>query len=401
MRVQLIGGSSRHRQAGFSLPAALFALVVLGILVRMSASVTMNDRRASVGVTEGTRAFGAAEAGMNEVIALWDSMQYDTLVSIPGASVDLGWQALPETGASYRASLQRVDGGGAPLYSVTVEGRTAGPLGGRQTLRVMGSGAASLFQWAAFGRDKMKFSSSSGTDSYDSRNGPYDPGTAGSEGNVGSNGDITTSGSAFLDGDATAGGTVSDPSAVSGTVTNGAPAVPLPDVDCPTGGFTASVPAGPGVSYNPATGVLTVSGGNNLTLNSPPTEYYFSEVSLSGGSTLTINFGAGHVDIYVSTKLTTSGGGVLNTAGLPTMLSIWGCGTDNSAWALSGGSGAYYTIYAPHHKVTLSGGSDFWGALVGGEIDNSGGSKIHYDEALGKGSGALPIIEGSWTEVSP
>jgi len=47
-----------------------------------------------------------------------------------------------------------------------------------------------------------------------------------------------------------------------------------------------------------------------------------------------------------------------------TQLAVIGCGTDNTSWDLSGGTGAYYALYAPNHNLTLTGGSDIWGAIV-------------------------------------
>jgi adhesin HecA-like repeat protein len=68
--------------------------------------------------------------------------------------------------------------------------------------------------------------------------------------------------------------------------------------------------------------VLTVSGGKNVTLTAPPTSFMFHQVVLSGGSTMTMNAGGQHVDIYVDNKLDLSGGGIINTGSLPTALGI-------------------------------------------------------------------------------
>jgi hypothetical protein len=260
----------------------------------------------------------------------------------------------------------------------------------------------SPFQWGAFGDSKVDISSNGMTDSYDSDVAAYNAGTAGSSGGVGSNGNINLSDSALIHGDAGAGGTVSNPTThVTGTATTGMPPVTLSEVSCPAGGYTASVPSGTGISYDAGTGDLTVSGGNNITLSAPAT-YYFHNLTLSGGSTLTLGAG-GHVDIYISRKLDLSGGGIINTGALPTSLSIWGCGTETSDWSLSGGTGSYFAVYAPHHKCPISGAGDIWGSIIGKEVTSSGGSKIHYDEALTRqpGIGKYMVVPRSWTELSP
>ena len=74
----------------------------------------------------------------------------------------------------------------------------------------------------------------------------------------------------------------------------------------------------------------------------------------------------------------------MNLTGKATGLSIIGCGANNTPWVLSGGSGAYYALYAPNHNLTLSGSSDIWGATVADFDTESGGSHIHYDKALGR-----------------
>ena len=66
---------------------------------------------------------------------------------------------------------------------------------------------------------------------------------------------------------------------------------------------------------------------------------------------------------------------------------------------MSGGSGAYFALFALNHAVTVSGGGAIYGALVVGSLVNSGGSTIHYDEALGR-IGVATLVAGSWTEVS-
>jgi len=143
-----------------------------------------------------------------------------------------------------------------------------------------------------------------------------------------------------------------------------------------------------------------VTGRVNLTLKTPPTQYYFSEVVLTGNSTLTVN-GGQHVDIYIEKKLDISGGGILNTSAQPTQLGLWACGIPNATqWTLTGGSGAYFSVYAPSHPVVTTGGSDLWGAVVGASYTATGGSKLHYDEGLAQTpSKLLTVVTGSWAQL--
>src|SRR5262249_44059791 len=50
--------------------------------------------------------------------------------------------------------------------------------------------------------------------------------------------------------------------------------------------------------------------------------------------------------------------------------------------AVSGGSSSHSILYAPNAPVSLHGGSDWYGAMVVGTLDDSGGVAIHYDRSL-------------------
>ncbi len=114
-------------EGGFALAAVVFVLVLLGVLAVTSFITTGDERRASHGMRESAKAFYAAEAGVNLVLADWDSLQYDTLFAGPGTTVDLGWRTLSENGASHQAVIRRIDNGGSTqMYALSVEGRGAG-----------------------------------------------------------------------------------------------------------------------------------------------------------------------------------------------------------------------------------------------------------------------------------
>ncbi len=119
---------------GFALAGTLFVVVLLSIIAIASLQTTGDERRAGRAVRESTPAFYAADAGLNAVVAAWDLAKYDTLLTVPGDSLDLGWQSV-EDGSNYRAVLRRVDAGSSPtLFSVTVTGRGPGLNRGERTL---------------------------------------------------------------------------------------------------------------------------------------------------------------------------------------------------------------------------------------------------------------------------
>ncbi len=259
--------------------------------------------------------------------------------------------------------------------------------------------ANGIFQWAVFGEPSIKFKSSgAGTDSWDSRLGPYNPATAGSHGDLASNGDITLTNSTVVKGDVSAGGNVFNAAGVTGTITTHAPPIPpFPNYNCPLGGYTPSLgPLPPGVTYDPSTGSLSIAVGANLTLTG--VFYYFRSVDLKG--TLTFANGGRHADIWVSTNFSAGGGGIVNTAALPTALEIWSCGSSTTLWQVKSGAGAYFSLYAPNHDVTLTGNGDVFGAIVARAFTANNGSWVHYDEALSVVTG--PIYGGTYgVTVSP
>jgi hypothetical protein len=58
-------------------------------------------------------------------------------------------------------------------------------------------------------------------------------------------------------------------------------------------------------------------------------------------------------------------------------------------------------VYAPSHDITISGSGDLYGAIVANSIASSGGSKVHYDEALSNArSTIITIVRGAWTELT-
>ncbi len=118
----------KQAQRGFALPAVLFVMAILGVLAVGSMMTTGDDRQAANGVREGTRAFYAAEAGLNAVLANWATAEYDTLITETGGTLDLGAATLPENGTTYRARIRRIDDGtGDHLYTLAVRGE-AGPV---------------------------------------------------------------------------------------------------------------------------------------------------------------------------------------------------------------------------------------------------------------------------------
>ena len=196
---------------------------------------------------------------------------------------------------------------------------------------------------------------------------------------VSSQGNVVLESGSLVSGDLTYATTLTNSGTVQGTISRQT-----------TSPFTAAVPAACGsyrtaptssnnwvtgdFTYDQTRGDLTVSGGHAATLANGT--YCLHNVTLSGGSTLTVN---GAVVINLTGQLNASGGSFANTTNRPANLQISTSYTGNNGVTLSGGTNAYLKVLAPGTSITLSGGSPIFGALVGKTLTVSGNSVIHYD----------------------
>lgn len=391
-------GRAQDRR-GFVLPTVVFAIAVMSIVVVAAMNSATDERRSSRATSESTLALYAADGGLRSVYGAWPVAAVKALN--PGDSLDLGWQSLPNR-AKYRAVIHRVDGGGLQEYNVVVQGRRLGVSGGISTI-VGVVGGVPLLTHGVFAKTSVTLSGGGTIDAYDSEVAPYNALAPDSLATVWSNGTVDIQ-KTTVTGDVGAGGAINVGSQVNitGNTAPNSPPEPQQDIrSCPAGGYTpdALVPNGPGISYNQGTGVLTVSGGGTLTLTGA--SYYFSQVVLSGNSTLVVDPPAGGAtDISISDLLSISGGNVSNLSGSPPKLGFWSCGSPAvpATWSLSGGSGSAFSVYAPNHPVTLSGNGDVFGAVVASTYTATGGGKLHYDEALARrSSDKLVVQKSSWS----
>ena len=394
----------RRARRGFVLPAILFGMVVMSILATAALHTSVDESASVRSFRESGMALFVADGGLRQTVGNWP-----TSVSSmnPGDSVDLGWQTFSNRGR-FHAVIHRVDNtSGPPIYTVVVQGRGAGRLAGQRTVVAMLAGVPVFSLGGIVANGNVSLTGGSSTDSFNSANGPYDPLTADSAGNILTNGNITLSNLAtIIKGSVSALGTISNSQAtVTGTSTQGAAMTPLDTLGCPQGGYTpaSQVPSGGGLSYNESTGVLNIGAWHGVPQNFVFTgsSYYFSSVTVGGGSTITF-LGASHTDIYISNTLDTGGGSIFNTAANSTMVSIWACGTSSSSqWRLTGGTNAYFTVFAPNHDIVVTGAGNIYGAMVSKAYTASGGSALHYDKALGTvRTPVVSFVSGTWAELT-
>ncbi|MCZ6755705.1 MAG: hypothetical protein O7E49_10370 [Gemmatimonadetes bacterium] len=374
---------TRRNKRGTALPAIMVLVAVLGVMAVAALRTTSDDRQASHGVRERTRAFYAAEAGIHAITASWDSMHWDNLVPQPGDSGVIPWQTIPQNGASYRGTLHNVSGStGTKIYNLVVDGRSGGIRGGHQALSVQFA-KASFLEYAVFGQGDVLFT-----------------GGGAINGDVGAGGYIElVSNNATVVGDATAGGTVIDPfTGISGTITTGATMPTIPDVACPAIPY-GPAPTGPipgHINFNAVTGDINLTGTSTKTFTSGT--YFFHDLNKTSTGDLFIS-PSDYVVIYISRDLGVVGQGFLNGSNDPSHLIIYGCDSDTTPWTMGGGGVQHFTLYAPNHDLNLGGNGDKWGAIIAGTIQVSGTGNVYWDPAADVLASYQPVA-GSWIELT-
>ncbi len=377
------------------------ALAFLGVMaarsVRTELQITQNDVNTQ-------KALSAAEAGLNHA--------YDLVKSTTNFSNEIGSSGTGGTlsgigsvvtlnGASYRF---RVFGGGssdgyyvqatddydetsgANNSSVDMNQRiyltSRGRVGTSERVVMAAVGGNSKFPYGLFGDSSLTLGGGSQIDSYDSRVGAYTASTAGSAGDVRTNGSITFNGSRnVVNGSATQASSTAIGNTVTGTKTSSASSITAPCAAPAACGpsYSASTGITPTSSYNSSTGDLSI-GSAGVSLASGT--YCFHTVTVTAnGAALTIS---GAVVMNVTGAVDFTGGNAINTTASPSNFQINSSlnspGSDGVI--LTGGTQAHMAVYAPNTGIKVSGGSDLWGAMWGAYVKNSGGTWIHYDQAL-------------------
>ena len=144
---------------------------------------------------------------------------------------------------------------------------------------------------------------------------------------------------------------------------------------------------------------LTVSGSSHTTVSNTAamTMNIATSVSLSGGDSLILS-GSNPVTVNIvgttsSSPFTSSGGGItnINAGGAPTPVNLQIMYAGTHTISLSGGTKTAAAVYAPNAPLNLSGGSSWYGSLIGSTINDSGGVSIYYDRELGSTTSSTPI----------
>ena len=150
---------------------------------------------------------------------------------------------------------------------------------------------------------------------------------------------------------------------------------------------------------------ITVPGGTSLSINNVnnTADDNYIEIWVTGKLTTA---GSGYITQnalvkatwYIGGNISLSGGAYQNQSGLASSLAIYGYGSVGNTATVSGSGSLIGTMYAPTYATTLSGTGSWCGALVTNTFTISGGTSLHYDEALSVPypcSGAVTVVEDS------
>lgn len=112
-------GRTCHER-GVALVVVILALVVLGVLVSGIFMAAVLENRAGQNSRPMEQAFAAAEYGMTETIANWNTVEWNALANLATASVS--GQSRPAGTGTYSGVVQRLDN---QLFLVDIRGRSA------------------------------------------------------------------------------------------------------------------------------------------------------------------------------------------------------------------------------------------------------------------------------------
>lgn len=383
-------GSASRREEGSALLIGIMIVALLSVVGVSFLAVSLLERRISGNQLRSSRAFNTAEAGIEHALADLAGQNLNTLLSsgtplLSGVAIGGGDYTVEIENNLSAIGTVPADGGGATNdtdgYVVLTSTGSFGPA--RRSIRILARRPpAPLFEFGVVGINEILMS-----------------GDAEVLGTAASNGNMAFSGvQPAIDGDAEAGGTITSPAVyVTGTATQGAPARTYADVPCPSAPW-GPAPTGGGVTFDGATGALTISGSSDITW--PGGRYYFSDVTKTGSGNNVVALGD-VVQIYVSGRLQVSAGGWVNPSGDPKDLQIWGCGSSNTDdWNVFDASDAAMTYYAPYHRVILTGSGNRTGAIVGESFENLGPGDVIFDSSVTQPDN-FRLVPRTWTEIVP
>lgn len=391
----------KNRESGIVLLVCVIMLLMLSLIGITSITTSNTEMEISGNEMRANEAFYLADAGLERSLVVLDDTvtwrygfygeqlghgTYDVILTDSTTQPYLGDKILARSTGRVDEVVKTIEAHLRPIYNYP-------------------------FSWGAYGRDSVHFAGNGIMDSYDSDRGTYASQYSGNH--AGDNGPVASEGTILLDGQADVYGSASTTEGGEILYGGGAqvygdtsttmdppefPPITQDELDyaeannIAAGGLSFS---GNG-NYNNGTNAMSVAAGGSVTFTTSGI-YFFSTVSITGHGEIIIPSGV-DVIIYVTGLWDSSGGTIINSNHTPSSFQMFSTG---DSLLVAGGSEFYGAIYAPESAVMMMGGSDFYGSVVGATFNNGGGTRCHYDEALGRDitRGINHYVIDAWTQI--
>ncbi len=396
----------------------ILSYMVVAALATISSAFlmrTVSERIAAEQFSNSTKAFWAAEAGLQHAIRDFENENLENWEFEETEDGALYRLTTPIAGSlEYELEIIEVGSNRVLLHSVGYASGLISPDYAQRKVSVAYQSGGSLFNYAAFGNSGVSLLGNARVDSYDSRLGPY-----GGE-NVGDSGNVVSSieslpGSVELTGSSKIYGNVESPNGeipfcwsceVTGTIsdTNSQSVDPVivPDE-------LSSLASGESInltgsnsqvlsSGNYSLPSINVLGNAQLTLEGDVNIYLTdaSSLNIGGSGRLIVN---GTANIYIDGSASTTGAGIVTADQSPANFIVYGTSSSDSI-NIAGSGSVYGAIHAPNAAISVTGNARLFGSALGDSVDVTGSSRIHYDKALldGAGSSSTDYVLMYWRE---
>lgn len=261
------------------------------------------------------------------------------------------------------------------------------------------------FRYGMFGEAGITMARNTCIDSYAADSGSYASTVLDSLGSIGSNGTLTSDQTVDFGGDiavATPGGITLGPNnTVHGDTTSTADSVNLDIIPPEEFAWAQTVNqastgiTGTDYAYNPGHNTLTVGAFSNIELSGGV--YYFSDISLGQGASITVTPGAS-VTLYVTGAIDLNQSSTINDGGLPTDFIVYSSGT---ALNFHQDNIFYGAFFGPNASIQYDQTTQVFGSLVGYSINLDRYACFHYDRSLSriqKGTTG-EYVSAAWKEL--
>ena len=386
------------RQRGFVLITSYMVVAVLLILQSAYFSRIVEDQKTSARHTQPIGAIHYAEAGLDQAIA--------SLRANPNYGGTVGAMALGN--GAYNIAVTPYAGDNT-LRRIAILGYSANPAANPaaipKAINAIVKVATSVSNWAVFGSAGVSASGNTRVDGYNSSTGIYNGATATT--NIASMAtNSTANGGLTLTGNTNVG---------SGTLSCGQGCAPAGNI---LTGFnvvygaktsltqpqTFSLTPTPSLPPGYAAVPVMMSGNSSMVVNAASPSvfmasngrraYVISSLQMSGNAQLLVDVTSGPIDVYVQGGIAMSGNARLGNqviGGATSSVMLYQ--TSASSINMSGNASVTAAVYAPASSINISGNGTVYGVAIGNTVTLSGNANIHYDTALGNGSGSTSSVK--------